>query len=184
MEPDVPDSCPADGCLPARLETKDRLAFKGEDQTGTFLPTGEQSEDSLSQWNFAGFALGRLAMRDIQEPPVKIHVFPSLVEYLAPPHPGVESKDRDRPQMGRCGREELRFLGEAQNRFLLAALTFEPDTGDGVCGKNALIHRPIEQVTEALDVAVDGRFGELLFRVPLFAVASDEALRDPADLDG
>jgi hypothetical protein len=97
VESDVPDSRPADGCFPAGFEAADRLAFKGEDQTGTFLPTGKQVEDSLSQWNFAGLSLRRLAVRDIQEPPFKIHVFPGLVQDLAPAHAGIKGKDRDRP---------------------------------------------------------------------------------------
>jgi hypothetical protein len=184
VEPDIPDSRPADGRFPAGLEAADRPAFEGEDQTGTLLPTGKQVEDPFGQWNFAGFSLRRLAVRDIQEPPFEVHVFPDLVQDLAPAHAGVEGKDGDGPEMGRCGREELRFLGEAEHRFLLAALPFEPDARNGVCGKNALVHSPIEQVAQALDVAVHGCFGELLFRVPLLAVAPDETFGDPADLDG
>jgi hypothetical protein len=38
VEPDVPDSCSADGCFPAGLEASDRLIFEGEDQTGVLLP--------------------------------------------------------------------------------------------------------------------------------------------------
>jgi hypothetical protein len=184
VEPDIPDSRPADGRFPAGLEAADRPALEGEDQAGTLLPACKQVKDPFGQGDFAGLSLRRFAVRDIQEPPFEVHVFPCLVEDLPPAHAGVEGKDGNSSKMGRCGREELGFLGEAQHRFLLAALPFEPDARNGVCGKNALVHRPIEQVAQALDVAVYGCFGELLFRVPLLAVAPDQALSDPADLDG
>jgi hypothetical protein len=184
MEPDIPDSRPADSSFPAGLHASNGLAFEGEDQTRVLLPVRKQVEDPFGQRNLAGFSLGRLAVRDIQEPPFEVHVFPGLAEDLAPAHAGLEGKNGDRPQVGRCGRKELGFLGEAQDRLLLAALPFEPNAGNGVCGKDAFVHRPIEQVAEAFDVAVDRRFGEPLFRVALLAVASDEAFRNPADLGG
>lgn len=95
VEADIPDSRPADGRFPAGFETADQLAFKGKDQTRVLLPVCKQAEDPLGQGNFAGFAFGRLAVRDIQEPPLEVHVFPCLVQYLAPAHAGVEGKDGD-----------------------------------------------------------------------------------------
>jgi hypothetical protein len=180
----IPDSRSADSCFPAGFEASDRLAFEGEDQPRTLFSTGKQVEDPFGQGNLAGLSLRRLAVRDIQEPPFEVHVFPGLGEDLASAHAGVEGEDCDGPEVRSCGREELGFLGEAQYRFLLAALPFEPDARDGVCGKNALIHCPIEQVAETFDVAVHGRFGELLLGMPLLAVTPDEAFRDPANLDG
>src|SRR5205807_7891109 len=98
-------------------------------------------------------------MGHIEKPPGEIHVFPRLVQYLAPAHAGVEGNHRDVPKMRRRGRQEQRFLRETEYRFLLAALPFQPDAGDGVRGKYPLIDRPVEEMPEALDVAVHRGFG-------------------------
>lgn len=78
VEADIPDSRSADGGFPAGFKAADRPAFEGEDQSGTLLPTGKEIENPFGQGNFAGFSLWRLAVRDIQEPPFEVHVFPGL----------------------------------------------------------------------------------------------------------
>lgn len=181
VEPDIADSRSADGCFPAGLKASNWFAFKGEDQTGILSSGGKQSEHSCCQRDFASFSFRRLAVGDIQEPPFKVHVFPCLVQNLAPAHAGIESENRDFQQMGSCGRKELDFFREAEHRLLLAAFPFEPYARDGVRRENTLINRPIEQMAQALDVAVYRGFSKLLFGMPLFAVAPDQAFCNPAD---
>src|SRR5262249_51392580 len=128
------------------------------------------------------FPFGRLGVRDVQEVAGEIDVFPSLVEDLSPAHAGIQGNNRDVAEMRRSGFEEEFLLGEAQDRPFLPTLPFEADTGDRICGNESLVNCPVEEMAEALDIPVHGRFGDGLRPVALHAVLSDPGLRDADDL--
>lgn len=137
--------------------------------------------ESRSQRDLAGFPARRFRVGYEEHATGKVDMLRALGEQFAPAQPRVEGGNNKVAEMG-CGRvEELRFLGEAQDRPWLPALSRQPDAGQWVCGQEALIHRPIKKMAEDFNIAVERGFGEPLLFVPLRPVFPDGGLRDRAD---
>lgn len=113
-----------------------------------------------------------------------VYVLPPLVQDLAPPHAGIESEDRDVPQMRSRGPKKQDFFSDVQDRLFLAAFSFEPNACDGVCREETLVHRPIEQVAQALDVAIDRGLGDRFPAVTFSPVLPNGRFVDLADREG
>ena len=135
-------------------------------------------------------ALGGFRVRDRNELPVKVDVFPDLVR-ISPRRIPVSSAAMT---MGRrcfkAGGEEFHFLGHAHHGTARPALANHSYAGDGIHLEEAFVDGPIEDVTNDFDVPVDGRFrkrlagfrvGPPVFLVAEFAVTCDVVLRDPSD---
>jgi hypothetical protein len=117
-------------------------------------------------------------MAHVEQMSRKIHVFPLLVKDLATAHAGIQSNDRDLPEMRRGGSEQQCFLVEAQHWLLFPPLAFQANPCDRVRCNESLVDRPIEQMAEALDIAVHCRFGYRFLPVPFSAVLPDSSLGD------
>jgi hypothetical protein len=88
-----------------------------------------------------------------------------LTEKLSLSHSGVERSDDDRAEVRRGRLKQPSLLGNAHHSPRDAPLANERHPRQRVRGEESFIHRPIQNVAEALQVAVHRRVGNLLLRV-------------------
>ena len=120
-------------------------------------------------------------MGDVEQSPGKVHVLPPLVQNFSAAHAGVEGNDYDVPQVRRRGRQKPRLFLGTEDRLLLPPLTFQANPGNRVRCENPFVHRPVQEMAQALDIAVHRGFGERLRPVALGPVLPDCRFIDFAD---
>lgn len=84
------DTCSAHRSLPCRLDPLERLAVEREHEALRLTTCAQQVEQSLGKRNLTAFTAGGLAVRHTDQPPIEVHMLPSLGEDLTAPHSGVE----------------------------------------------------------------------------------------------
>ena len=179
----VANASPPDRRSPGGLDALDRTALVGKDQAFRVraMQVCEEVGETRCERNLAGLPAGGFRVSDGEHATGKVDVLGALREEFSPAHPGVEGRDRDLAEMRRSRIEEFRFFGEAQDRPWFAPRLREPHAGDGVCVKEAFVHRPIKEMAKDLDVAVQGGLGKLLLFMPCGAELPDRRLGDCAD---
>jgi len=183
VKADIADARAADRGFPRGFDPLDRAASVGEYQAFRLFAAKpqEQCPQLPCERNLAGVPVWRFRPGDRNQIAVEIDMFHALRKEFVPPHPGVERRNRDVLQVRRGGCESLIFFPKAHHDPRLAPWFRQPDAGDGICGEEAFVHRPIQKVAKDFDVTVECGFGELLRFVTCGTELPDRRLGDGAD---
>src|SRR5258708_28660536 len=121
-------------------------------------------------------------MGDGDDLAAEINVLPELREDFSSAHTGVAGPNNDTLEVRCRSADDLLFIPHAHYRPLFPAGSFQPEPGKRICGKNSLVHCPIKDVAQALNIPVDGCLRELPLAMAVSPVLPDQALVDLPNL--